>query len=135
MKRRRRPKGRPTKRRSAKRRPARGSKARSQILLGRTMGSFTLLTDAPTAHVTVTRKQDGDARVSAKLNNFDLSFTNDVAHAVVGRGQTNSLEWRVVGSERSGWAIRVLEPADTDCGDGGVLDHTGEEAGQCRFAT
>jgi hypothetical protein len=107
----------------------------SPIFIGRPRGAFTVLAVAPTAHVTVTRVQKGDASVSAKLNGADLRFVNDEAHAVVGRGQKNKLVWIVVGSEGDAWAIKVVEPSDADCGDGAKLDHSGRESGQCQFTT
>jgi len=113
-----------------------GRRAMSDVkLIGTARGAFTVLAAAPTVHVTVTRVQKGDAKVSARLNMADLSFVNGEAHAVVGRGQTNTLVWVVVGSEGDAWAIKVAEPGNADCGDGAKLDHTGRESGQCQFKT
>ncbi|MBI4501723.1 MAG: hypothetical protein HY700_11240 [Gemmatimonadetes bacterium] len=111
------------------------STARKTRLIGRSGSAFTVLAAAPTVPVTVTRSVTGDARLGAKLNRKDLRFVNDAAHAVVGKGQQNTLAWAVVGAPGSTFSIKVTEPGDADCGDSGTLDQSGTESGSCSFDT
>jgi len=96
---------------------------------------FTLLAAAPTVHVTVTRTVAGGAQLGAKLKGKELVFANGTAHAVVGTGQTNRLEWVVVGPAGATYTITVTEPIGTGCDDGATLDESGRDAGSCTFAT
>src|SRR4051794_12194846 len=104
-------------------------------LIGHATKDFTLLAAAPSTGVTVTRSTKGGAIASAKLNTKKLVFSGDEAHAVVGQGQTNTLEWVAVGPPGSSFTIKVTEPKKADCGGGSTLDASGKDAGSCDFDT
>ncbi len=90
---------------------------------------------APTTQVTVTRTLDGGPMLTAHLNGKTLGFSQDVAHAVVGVGQTNTLDWIVVGPPGSSYTIAVTSPPGAACSGGSQLDQDGRDAGSCDFNT
>lgn len=96
---------------------------------------LTLLANAPTTPVTVKKTEQGEALIGAKLNGHTLQFANGVAHAIVGKGQNNSLTWVVVGPPSSAYTIAIVEPPGSGCSDAGELDDSGKDAGSCDFNT
>lgn len=97
-------------------------------------GAFVIAVPKPTIRVTVVRSTKGGAAVGAKLNGTDLTFSNDVAHAVVGTQQFNSLQWIAAGPPASSYTLAVTEPSTaSSCKTAASLDATGEDAGSCGF--
>ena len=125
---------------SAKSRGKNRSKGRTgphlaQEFIGHPTLPFTALAAAPTVGVTVTRTTQGGAIASAKLNGMYLQFHGDVAHAVVGANQSNTIEWIAVGPAGSSYSITVNEPPGTGCQGGATLDEDGRDEGSCDFNT
>jgi hypothetical protein len=83
--------------------------------------------------VIVRRAISGGGRLGAKLNGKMLVFQSDVAHALVGPGQRNVLERRVVGPPGAKWRLAVIKPSNTGCDNSGTLGPSGREAGVCAF--
>jgi hypothetical protein len=131
------PSGRKAKPAAAKRRK---HASRRSSIIGEVGKAFTVLAAAPTLHVTVARTLAGGPRLDARLNDRRLAFDGaDMAHAIVGQGQSNHLEWIVVGAPGSSYTIAVTEPPRTPCGDpslnGATLDNSGRDGGSCDFDT
>lgn len=110
-------------------------KRKKNNVLGHATRAFTYTSAAPTVQVTVVRTTVGGAQLSAKINKQYLTFAGDTAHAVVGKGQTNTLAWAVVGPPGSSYTIAVTDPKGTDCGGGTTLGKDGKDAGVCVFRT
>jgi hypothetical protein len=102
-------------------------------LIGKRKGAFTVLIAAPTTSVTIQRSIGEGGVLSAKLNRKALVFHDDRSHAAVSKGQTNTVEWLVVGAAGTSWSIKVVEPTNANCGDAGTLDAAAKEAGSCDF--
>lgn len=125
----------PPKKPRRKRGPASAAGA-SRGAYGLTGPAFTVIFAAEPVKVVVTQSVDGGAILRAKLNNKNLVFSGGVAHAAVGKGATNELQWVVVGPPGAVYSIEITEPAGTGCGGKNlVLPSSGTGGGSCLFNT
>ena len=98
--------------------------------------AFTVVYATTPVPVVVTRSVAGEAQLRAKLNDRNLLFNNGVAHATVAKGQTNTLDWEVLGPPGAAYSIEVTQPSGMDCGESNVvLGPSGKGGGSCDFST